>query len=402
MAASNPTTISDLVFPFTDYVLALPGWYPTWLDPMPGDFNQRHIIAASLQTPQIVLYIGKDHTGTLRKVDARYCQLTAKVLEICVVYPKNNFELLDSVQSQVIFLKLLFKYAALIKSRWGLPKLLHSYIAIRGGLAAWLLAKKWNLPFVLTENWTIYYVEDPGFLPNRNPIFRWAVKQVYKNVAHFLPVTQNLNQRVQQLVTPVPSTVVPNVVQTAIFHYEERKKDEVFRFVHVSVMTYQKNPEGLLRGFKAFHQLHPQAGLLMVGPYPAGVHAYALELGLTANIVQFTGAVAYTKVAEYLHTGDCLILFSRYENLPCVILEALCCGMPVISTAVGGIAEVINENNGILVESQNEEEFARALAKLYTTYKEYDAKKIAESAYALFSYEAVGNQINNVYRQLTL
>lgn len=401
MAQSNFTTINDLVFPFKNYVLALPGWYPSWLDPLPGDFNQRHIIAASIHTPQIVLYIGKDQSGTLKKTETRYNQVTKHVIEIIVLYPKNNVQVLDKLQSNVFFLRLLNKHASLIKERWGPPQLLHSYIVIRGGLAGWLLAKKWKIPFVLTENWTIYYPEDPGYLPGRNRAFRWTVKQVFKNVTRFLPVTNNLNERVSSLLRKVPFNVVPNVVETGTFYYKEKVKNSTFRFIHVSTMIYQKNPHGLLRGFKAFHDLHPQSSLVMVGPYPEEVKAFATGLGFIKNAVQFTGAVTYQKVAELLYAADALVLFSRYENLPCVILEALCCGMPVISTPAGGIAEVINNDNGILVENENEDQLIKALVTLYNQYENYDRKKIAESAFATFSYEAVGQQINTVYKEIS-
>lgn len=400
MAQSNFTSINDLVFPFRNYVLALPGWYPTWTDALPGDFNQRHIIAASHQTPQIVLYVGKDQSGTVKKIEVRYHQLAKNVIEVCVLYPKNRVEFLDKFQSNLFFFRLFNKYAALIKKRWGAPKLLHSYIVVRGGVAGWLLARKWRLPFVLTENWTIYYPEDPGYLLKRDKVFKWAVNRVYDNMARFLPVTNNLNDRVQTLLKKVPFTVVPNVVETEIFFYKDKSPSRGFRFVHVSTMLYQKNPQGLLRSFKAFHDLHPKATLLMVGPYPDDVKKYATALGFTDEAVRFTGAVAYKKVAELLHSSDALVLFSRYENLPCVILEALCCGMPVISTSVGGIAEVIDNENGLLIEPENEKALRKALIAMYTQHENYDLKKIAETAFAKFSYEAVGKQINAVYDEV--
>ncbi len=401
MAQSNYTTINDLVFPFKNYVLALPGWYPTWLDPLPGDFNQRHIIAAGLQMPQIVLYIGKDQSGMVKKVETRFNQLSKTVIEIRVIYPslKNNY--LDAFNSNLTFFRLLNKFSSLIKKRWGPPILLHSYIVIRGGLAGLLLSKKWKLPFVLTENWTIYYPEDPGYLPRRNKFFRWTVNKVYNNLTRFLPVTQNLQAKVTGLIKEVPYTVIPNVVETGTFYLKEKPAaNGTFRFIHVSTMIYQKNPEGLLRGFKAFNLQHPKTLLLMVGPYEDKVLQYARQLGLGEDVVKFTGAVPYKKVAELLFSAEALVLFSRYENLPCVILEAFCCGIPVISTKVGGIAEVINNENGILITNEKEDELIEAFTTLYSGYNNYNREKIASAAFTKFSCEAVGQQINQVYEDV--
>lgn len=400
MAKSNFTTLNDLVFPFNKYVLALPGWYPTWVDPLPGDFNQRHIIAASLHTPQIVLFITKDTSGTITKTEVRYNQLSKQVIEIIVLYPTSKVEFLDPVKSGIYFLNLLRKYAILIKKRWGAPVLLHSYIVVKGGIEGLILSKRWGLPFILTENWTIYYPNDPGYLRKRGKGFKWVVHRVFGGVKWFLPVTQDLYNKVSKIIKEVPYTIVPNVVDTETFFLHPKTLSNSFRFVHVSTMIYQKNPHGLLRGFKAILNEHPQASLLMIGPYPAEVKAYADALAMTEKNVRFTGAVPYKKVAEYLLSADALVLFSRYENLPCVILEALCCGVPVIGTTVGGISEVVDNHNGILVEEGNEVQLINALSEMITRYDTYDRELISANAMAKYSYAAVGKSIHKVYQEV--
>lgn len=400
MAQSNFTTLNDLVFPFSKYVLALPGWYPTWVDPLPGDFNQRHIIAASLHIPQIVLYINKDVSGTVKKTEVRFNQLSKQVIEVIVLYPKSKVEFIDPVKSGIYFLNLLRKYATLIKKRWGPPVLMHSYIVVKGGIEGLILSKRWGLPFILTENWTIYYPNDPGYLSKRGKGFKWAVHRVFGGVKYFLPVTKDLYSKVSKIVKKVPHTVVPNVVDTETFYLHDKTISNNFRFVHVSTMIYQKNPHGLLRAFKAILNKHPQASLLLIGPCPPEVKDYANALGFTDKNVRFTGAVLYKKVADYLLSADALVLFSRYENLPCVILEALCCGVPVISTTVGGIAEVINEQNGILIEEGNEMQLMSALSEMITRYPAFDREKISVNAIANYSYDAVGKKIHAIYQQV--
>ncbi|HEX8334479.1 MAG TPA: glycosyltransferase [Segetibacter sp.] len=400
MASGNHKEIGTLNSPFSDYVLALPGWYPTWLDPLPGDFNQRHIKAASLFKPQVVLYIGKDASGTLLKTEVRANQLSERITEIIVLYPISKMRWWDVIQSNIYFLIYLFRYARIIRQKFGKPTLLHSYIVMRGGLAGWLLSRRWKIPFVLSENWTIYYPADPGYLSRRNLIFQSLVKGIFRKVKRFLPVTYDLKNQSESLVGIVPSSVIPNVVETDIFNYQESLGNSIFRFIHVSTMTYQKNPEGLLRCFKIFNDEHPATSLQMVGPYPTEVAQYAASLGLSDK-VEFTGAVTYSTVAELLKKANALVLFSRYENLPCVILEAFCCGLPVISTRVGGVAEVINDENGVLVDNENEQQLLDAFGKIYNNYTTgYDRQNISKSAIEKFSYKAVGKMINDVYEDV--
>ena len=114
----------------------------------------------------------------------------------------------------------------------------------------------------------------------------------------------------------------------------------------------------------------------------------------------FSGLIPYQQVAEYLRNADALIMFSRYENLPCVILEALTCGLPVVSTDVGGIREVIHEDNGILIPSEQEDELLKAIDRLLHKMHTFDKQKIAFSAKKKFSFEIVGRQFNEIYKEV--
>ncbi len=398
MAERYYPQIEDVHLPPAKYVLVLPGWYPTWQDPFAGDFNQRHVRAAGIHMPQVVLYISKDQTQKLTKTETRYNQLTENIIEIIVIYPQKNDKWFDTVYSNLIYLRLLYYYARIIKKKWGKPLLIHSYIVIRGGLGGMLLGKKWKIPFILSEHWTIYYPEDPGYLQRRNLLFRWTVKKIFEKAKLFLPVTKSLQQQVSALFKPLPSAIIPNVVETKFFHYKEDDvKENGFRFVHVSNMVDQKNPKGLLRGFKRFIEIHTGSCLWMVGPYPEAIWEYAASINLSDDVVHFTGPVSYQAVAEILRLSKALVMFSHYENLPCVILESLCCGLPVISTNVGGIAEVIDVYNGILINSGDEEQLTAAFIKMVTLYKNYDRQSISDSATNLFSYHAVGSLFYSAY-----
>ena len=123
----------------------------------------------------------------------------------------------------------------------------------------------------------------------------------------------------------------------------------------------------------------------------------AKDDGLLDEQVFFEAAVPYAQVAKEMQRSSALLLFSRFENLPCVMLEALCCGLPVISSRVGGIAEVINDSNGILVESDDVPALADAMERMCRDHSNYDRVKIAEAAAAKFSYDTVGRQYLEAY-----
>jgi glycosyltransferase involved in cell wall biosynthesis len=125
------------------------------------------------------------------------------------------------------------------------------------------------------------------------------------------------------------------------------------------------------------------------------------NLVITAGLeekIKFTGEISYTKVAEIVRSASAFVSFSNYENQPCSILEALCCGVPVIATKVGGIPEVINSQNGIIIEPLNESQLLQAMEMMMDKFKNFDLESIAKSAKMKFSYNAVGSQLNLLYQ----
>jgi glycosyltransferase involved in cell wall biosynthesis len=87
----------------------------------------------------------------------------------------------------------------------------------------------------------------------------------------------------------------------------------------------------------------------------------AITDGNLDNMVKFEGWVSGDKKIELLNWADVYILPSFNEGLPISILEAMSYGMPIISTPVGGIPEVVDKTNGILVTPGNDSEIYESI-----------------------------------------
>jgi glycosyltransferase involved in cell wall biosynthesis len=86
--------------------------------------------------------------------------------------------------------------------------------------------------------------------------------------------------------------------------------------------------------------------------------SYATKLGVKDNIV-FTGYFPDKKLPRLYQAADIFAFSTFYENLPFAVLEALSTGLPVVTTRVGGIPEMIDSGkNGFLVEPSNSKELA--------------------------------------------
>jgi glycosyltransferase involved in cell wall biosynthesis len=96
----------------------------------------------------------------------------------------------------------------------------------------------------------------------------------------------------------------------------------------------------------------------------ASLERLAGELGLSDR-VRFAGPLPRQDVLALYRGADAALLSSAWENFPHSVVEALAVGTPVISTAVGGVAEVVEEGvNGLLVPAGEVEQLARAIERV--------------------------------------
>jgi glycogen synthase len=70
----------------------------------------------------------------------------------------------------------------------------------------------------------------------------------------------------------------------------------------------------------------------------------------------------------------------------------------VIATKVGGIPEIIDSQNGILIEPKNELQLFHAIEMIMEKYNDYNQQAIAEDSKNKFSYYTVGKQLSLLYR----
>lgn len=226
---------------------------------------------------------------------------------------------------------------------------------------------------------------------------KFLVRKIIRHAAVLITVSEALGNQIQKNWIPVPFLKIPNVVDTRFF-YPEIKPKITFRFIHISTLRYPKNPEAILRAFASLIKEGVQAELVLVGPPNPSLEKQAAEYRLTPGIIRFTGEITNVQVGQELRNSSASILFSFYENMPCVILESLCSGVPVIATSVGGIHEVIGVENGILVRAGDEVELLAAMKTMMDKADVYDREKISRLASDLFSYKTVAREIQEVYK----
>lgn len=112
-----------------------------------------------------------------------------------------------------------------------------------------------------------------------------------------------------------------------------------------------KGGDVFLRALARLGPNAPRAALIGHGPEREALERLAAELGLSAR-VHFTGEVA--EGARYLRAFDAFVLSSRTEGTPIVLFEAIAAGLPAVVTRVGGVPDVVGEQEALLVDSEDE------------------------------------------------
>jgi glycosyltransferase involved in cell wall biosynthesis len=378
-------------------ILFLASWYPDKIKPLSGNFIKKHALSVSAFCNVFVIYVRALEQKEKWIIEEK---TNEGVFEL-IVYYKNTSLHIPLINALI---KYFLKFKAYKKAyRHLLTKvrsidLVHLNVFIPAGVFAKYLRKKYNIPIIVTEHWT-------KFLSISKEKFSWVEKRVIKNVNKYAevicPVSENLKNEMIKFGLNNKYIVVPNVVNTNIFypssHTPQRKK---IRFLHISHLEDRhKNITGLLRTFKALSLKRTDFTLTVSGSRNLDVtKKFADTLNFPKDLVFFEGRKNEKEIAESIRNHDVFVMFSHYENLPCVISEALVTGIPVISSDVGGIPEMINEKNGVLTTANDEEVFAEKIIELMNNYDKYDKKVISEEAKKIYGSMEVGLKFYNIYK----
>ena len=196
--------------------------------------------------------------------------------------------------------------------------------------------------------------------------------------------------------------VVKNGINMKPFAGEIQKSDPV-RFLHLGEVSHRKGIHDLISAAAKLNENGFVFHIDIVGPGEIEeFRAFADEKNVM-HVLSLHGPKRGDVKLDFFKKADCFILASYGEGLPIAILEALAAGLPVISTKVGGIPEVIeNGVNGYLCQPGNIDQIYSAMAKII---EEKDTRKQMSSAnYAYarenFDIELCAEKISKAYEQL--
>ena len=227
-------------------------------------------------------------------------------------------------------------------------RLIDAHFAYPDGEAAIRLGRWLGMPVTITLRGT----EVPH---SHNPALRPRLARAFKAAARVFAVSGSLRRLALELGAPEEKTeVVGNGVDTARFHPVERAAarsryglpDSAHVLISVGALVERKGMHRVIDCLPALIARHPDLHYVIVGGGgPEGdmrneLDAHVARLGLGER-VHFLGALPPDELKWALSAADVFVLATRNEGWANVFLEAMACGLPVVTTDVGGNAEVV-------------------------------------------------------------
>lgn len=276
--------------------------------------------------------------------------------------------------------------------------IIHHNVLFPAGWQAMWLNRKWKVPYIITEHWTGFH---NGDFAKRSAWQRALARRVGRRAAVICPVSEHLGNAMGHSGIRNRFEVVGNVVDTALFHPADQAP-EAPTLIHVSsLVDAHKNISGMLKALRILQDGSIPLQVHFVGDGDIRPHqAHARQLGIHPDRTRFDGEQPLSEIAHRMRRHGGLLLFSNYENMPCVIGEAFASGLSVVSSDVGGISEHVSPERGALVPPGDAAALARAMEDWVRNRHGFNREALRAYAVEHFAEAAIARRFSEVYSKV--
>jgi glycosyltransferase involved in cell wall biosynthesis len=196
------------------------------------------------------------------------------------------------------------------------------------------------------------------------------------------------------------TSVVINGVDTDLFCPSERRgMDGWMDFVYVGRLAIDKGVHILLDAFKEFHAEYRKSRLTLVGD---GLLKMMVDDCVDDGSVRWLGILDHKHVPKVLQNADVFVIPQNIGGLGLSVIEAMSCGIPVITTAIGETKRLLGPDEGILVEPESSRSVMEAMRKLAddVTLREEMGRRCRNKILRDYSWESQMDLLEDVYRKV--
>ena len=379
-------------------VLVAAGWWPGILHPSDGIFVKEHVLAVSRSRPGAVIHLifTRSPFAPFRIRFTEAVEDGIVVLTGRLTAPIRRFGIHD------LLVRMAYRRAiAQLSDRFAFSVVhIHVHTPMTENLLP--IARENGWPVVVTEHSTFYHSGIVGRSEAERVNFQRNVRRWYADpcIKAVLPVSHDLGKTLHEgYGVPMDKiTVVPNI-SAPCFKPRAVQAPPPFRIVLAAYWAGNKDPGLFISALDLLPaEWKTRTRIDWVGDGELLQRAQTECAPYVAQgIMHFHGRLTKPQLAVLLAEAHLLVHPTKAENLPCIIIESLCCGTPVLSNAVNGVPELVDRHNGVLCPPGDPQAFATALQEIMQHHARFDRASIAAHAEQRFSSANVARRIVDVY-----
>ena len=282
-------------------------------------------------------------------------------------------------------------------ARYGKPDILHAHCAKWAGYAAMLVSRKYGISYVITEHLSrLVFEKEFGPAPSS----AWQIpllKACYREAKMVVPVSEELVDNIAcYFGKDYRWQAISNTIDVGFFHYQKRSPREgrAFRFCCLANFWPLKGYDVLIPAFRQLRQSGTDAELHIAG---RGTDTSEFRSMLSDGMITH-GLLDKEAVRALLYQSDALVLASRSEVQPLVLLEAMSTGIPIIATEC--IPQSLRIEGGCTIVPVDDVKALTEAMKSMVQQSAFDGKAVSEKVRQMASPEVIGRRLSALFTDL--
>jgi len=289
------------------------------------------------------------------------------------------------------------------------PNILHTHTATPDGYVGLILRNNIHLPFICSLRGS-----DINIYPYQDLLTLRLTKKVISYANQLITVSNALKIEAEKIAIPKREIqVIYNGCNIKKFTLNIESRITIRKqlnipadhiiLIFIGHLIIEKGIRELIESFIALSLKNQNLHLIIIGDGPEkyflAQRIFQAKLQKKCHLI---GQQLHDKIPDLLNASDILILPTYNEGLPNVIMEAMACSLPVITTRVGGIPEIVkNGKTGILINKKDALSLRGSILKLIQNKQErvkmgVNGRKIIEQK---FTQEQGAKRIEEIYEK---
>ncbi|MDD1700446.1 MAG: glycosyltransferase family 4 protein [Methanoregula sp.] len=245
----------------------------------------------------------------------------------------------------------------------------HALFVVPSGICGWGLSRLFQIPLVLTALGGDVYDPSKKHSPHTSRVLKFLITFLFNHSDRSTVESENLSELILQYYKPQkPVNIIPLGFLKPLFTQKSRTELQIpeDRTILISVgrLVGRKGYEYAIHALSTLPATSFHYYIIGEGPKEADLKNLAIRLGLENNIT-FLGYVPDEMKFQYLAVSDIFLLPSVHEGFGICLLEAMHCGLPIVSTNNGGQTDILKDRiNALLVSGNDSDAFAGRIKEL--------------------------------------